>query len=204
MSPFSLSPVRHLLILALFALASCSSAPSAPQRERPPSSVYVPQGAPKLTLLTVVNNRTGGGGHTALLVSGREQVIFDPAGSFRHPEVYEQGDVLYGMSPAWVQAFKSAHARSTYHVVSQEIEVSPAQADRALQLVKANGRVNGAFCTNATARLLRQVPGFEAITVTFYPTNLMEQVARRGDVRTDRYYEDDEGDVVAGIVPVEG
>lgn len=200
--PFVL--MRLLLVIAAFAVASCVASPSSPQRERPPAAIYVPKGPPKLTLFTVVNNRTGNGGHTALLVSGAEQVLFDPAGSFRHEGLFESGDVLYGVSPAWVQAFKSAHARSAYHVVSQEIEVTPAQAERTLQLVKANGAVNGAFCTNATTRLLKQVPGFEDITVTFYPVNLMEQMASRSNVRTDRYYEDDVGDVVAGIVPVEG
>ena len=104
-------------------------------------AAYAASGPKTLTLLTMVNNRSGSGGHTALIVNGSQQVIFDPAGSFRDPRVTERGDVLYGMSPAWIQAYKSAHARSTFHVVSQEITVSDAQAEQVLNLVMANGQV---------------------------------------------------------------
>ncbi|GIT87881.1 lipoprotein [Roseobacter sp. OBYS 0001] len=160
---------------------------------------YVPRDAPKLTVFTVVNNRTGNGGHSALMVSGSQQVIFDPAGSFEHERIRERGDVLYGMSPGWVAAYKSAHARDTYHVVSQEIAVTPEQAERALALVQSNGGVGSAFCANATSSILRQVPGFEEISVTFFPVNLMDQIDKRDDVETSKYYENDAGDVLDGI-----
>lgn len=191
--------VAALLIVSL--LAACAGPrPYQASPERVAASVYVPEGTPRLTLFTVVNNTTGSGGHTALMVSGSQQVIFDPAGSFEHEDIAKRDDVLYGVSPAWVKAYKSAHARNTYHVVTQEIDVTPAQAERALQLVRSNGPVAGAFCTNSTASILRQLPGFEDVQVTFYPVKLMEQIARRPDVKTDRYYENDAGDVTDGIV----
>ncbi|MDW3224963.1 MAG: hypothetical protein R8G34_19115 [Paracoccaceae bacterium] len=164
------------------------------------AKAYVSDGPPKLTLFTVINNTTGSGGHTALMVSGSQRVIFDPAGSFYHADVSERGDVLFGMTPGWVQAYKSAHARSTYHVVSQEFVVTPEQAERALQLVLSNGAVANAFCTQATSSILRQVPGFEDVNNTFYPVKLMEQLETRPGVVTDRYYENDAGDVRDGIV----
>lgn len=167
--------------------------------EQVAASIYVPSGAPKLTLFTMVNNNSGAGGHSALMVSGSQQVIFDPAGSFAHPQIAERGDVLYGMSPKWVQGYKSAHARSTHHVVSQEIIVTPAQAERALQLVRTNGSVGSAWCTNSTSTILRQVPGFENVSTTFFPVKLMEQIALRSDVVTDQYFENDAGDVRDGI-----
>ena len=193
--------MRLIMVLALLAGLVACAAPSSldATRARVAAVAYVPSGPPKLTLITVINNRTGGGGHTALMVSGSEQVIFDPAGSFIHEGLPERGDVLYGVSPAWFAAYKSAHARSTWHVVTQEIDVTPAQAEQALNLVRNNGSVAGSFCTNSTSRLLQQVPGFENIKVTFYPINLMEQVAARPDVRTEKYYENDEGDVRDGI-----
>jgi hypothetical protein len=189
------------MVLALLAgLTGCVATTALDSsRARVAASTYVPSGPPKLTLITVVNNRTGGGGHTALMVSGSEQVIFDPAGSFKHEAVPERGDVLYGISPSWFASYKSAHARSTWHVVTQEIEVTPAQAEQALNLVRNNGAVAGSFCTNSTSRLLQQVPGFESIKTTFYPINLMEQVAARPGVKTEKYYENDEGDVRDGI-----
>ena len=125
--------LRGLLAFGLVALLSACATSSAQDAsvEEAAAAAYVPGGTPKLTLLTVVNNTTGSGGHTALIVSGSQQVIFDPAGSFRHERVKERGDVLYGMTPGWIAAYKSAHARSAYHVVTQEIEVSVAQAETA-------------------------------------------------------------------------
>ena len=154
---------------------------------------------PSLTLMTMVNNRTGSGGHTALVVNGSQQVIFDPAGSFRDPRVIERGDVLYGMTPKWIQGYKSSHARSTYHVVSQELQVTDAQAEQILQLVMSNGTVAGAFCANATSGILSQVQGFESISKTFYPAKLSEQFASLPGVTTTKYYENDEGDVIDAV-----
>lgn len=201
--------IRHFRILGLFVLITSLAACAAPRpdeasAERVAASVYVPAGPPKLTLFTVVNNSSGSGGHTGLLVSASEQVIFDPAGSFTHADIAKRGDVLYGVSPGWVAAYKSAHARSTYHVVSQEIEVTPQQAELALQLVRNNGAVPAAYCANSTASILRQIPGFESIQVTFYPVKLMEQVAQLPGVVTNKYYENDEGDITDGIVGAAG
>ena len=152
-----------------------------------------------MTLITVVNNRTGQGGHTALVVNGSQQVIFDPAGSFRDPRVVEKGDVLYGMTPGWVQAFKSAHARNTHHVVSQTVTLTPAQAEQAVAQVRSNGAVPGAYCANSTSGILAGISGFEGIERTFYPVKLMDQFATVPGVRTDKYYENDDGDVVDAV-----
>jgi hypothetical protein len=160
---------------------------------------YHAEGPTSLTIFTMVNNRTGSGGHTALMVNGSQRVIFDPAGSFRDPRVAERGDVLYGITPAWLQAYKSAHARSTFHVVSQEIVVTPEQAEKALRLVQANGSVAGAFCANATTGILRQLDGFDGINQTFYPVKLMEQIATLPNVTTTRLYENDAGDVIDAV-----
>ena len=157
------------------------------------------RGQTKLTLMTMINNRTGAGAHTALLVESTQTVLFDPAGSFNHDKIPERGDVLYGMSPDWVEWYKSAHARSTFHVVSQEFVVTPAQAARALQLVQANGAVTSAFCANATSGILRQIEGFESIKQVFKPEKLMAQVEQLPGVSTTRHYEDDEGNVMDGV-----
>ncbi len=152
-----------------------------------------------ITLFTMVNNRTGAGGHSSLMVNGSQQVIFDPAGSFRDPRVAERADVLYGITPGWVQAYKSAHARESHHVVTQEINVTPEQAEKLLRLVQANGAVPGAYCANATSGILAQVDGFTGIKQTFYPVKLMEQIALLPDVKTMKYYEDDSGNVLDGV-----
>ncbi|APE42626.1 hypothetical protein BOO69_03720 [Sulfitobacter alexandrii] len=192
---------RLLTGLALIALVAGCAVDTSPDAspDAVAAAAFRAPGPKKLTVITMINNRTGKGGHTALLVNGSQQVIFDPAGSFREERVVERGDVIYGVSPGWLQAYKSAHARSTFHVVSQEMVVTPEQAETALRLVQSNGAVPGAYCTNATTSLLRQVPGFENIDVTFYPEKLMQQIAKRPGVVTTRYFEDDEGNVTDAI-----
>ncbi|MEO0746421.1 MAG: hypothetical protein AAFY49_13840 [Pseudomonadota bacterium] len=182
-------------------LAGCADPPNIPYAsdDRIKASAYREPGPATLTVITMINNRSGKGGHSALMINGSQRVIFDPAGSFENVRVPEQEDVLYGVSPAVLAGYKSAHARSTYHVVLQTVEVTPEQAEVALQLAAANGPVARAFCTNATTGLLRQVPGFGDVNQTFFPTNLMEQMAARAGVSEERYYEDDEGTIIDGI-----
>lgn len=182
-------------------LAGCAQPPAAPYAsdKRVAAVAYRAPGPSTITVLTMVSNRDGSGGHSALLINGSQRVIFDPAGSFVNDRVPEQEDVLYGVSPAVLAGYKSAHARSTFHVVSQTIEVTPEQAEIALQLARQNGAVPRAFCTSANTALLRQVPGFEDVRSTFFPTNLMEQISQRPGVVEEKYFEDDEGTIVDGI-----
>lgn len=187
-----------LTAVALLAGCSVDQSPDS-SIEAVQAAAYAPAGAPKMTLFTMVNNRTGAGGHTSLMIDGAQRVLFDPAGSFRDERVVERGDVLYGMTPGWVQAYKSAHARDSFHVVTQEVPLTAAQAEQAIRLIQANGSVPGAFCTNATTGILRQIDGFGGISQTFYPVRLMAQIETLPNVRTDRYYENDAGDVLDGI-----
>lgn len=193
--------IRPFLVAALSAalLAGCSEKGKESPSEAIQSAVFVNTGQPKLTLITMVNNRTGAGAHSSLLVEGSQTVLFDPAGSFEHERVPERGDVLYGMNPSWVRFYKSAHARSTFHVVSQELDVTPQQAAHALQLVQENGPVPSALCASATSGLLRQVSGFQSIKRGFSPIKLMDQMSEIPGVRTTRLYEDDEGNVLDGV-----
>ncbi|MEM8693476.1 MAG: hypothetical protein AAGG57_16525 [Pseudomonadota bacterium] len=188
-------------------LAALSACATVETNNSPPEVIaaakYREPGPASLTLMTMVNNRTGGGGHTALMINGSQRVIFDPAGSFVNDRVPERDDVLYGVSPPVLAGYKSAHARSTFHVVSQTVQVTPAQAETALRLAQQNGPVPRLFCTSATTELLRQVPGFQDIQQTMFPTNLMEQMERRVGVKTDRYYEDDDGTIIDGVARVQ-
>jgi len=190
--------VVGLAVAAILAGCSVDQSPDSSDQQVA-AAAFRAAGPRSMTLVTVVNNRTGQGGHTALVVNGSQQVIFDPAGSFRDPRVVEKGDVLYGMTPGWVQAFKSAHARNTHHVVSQTVTLTPAQAEQALALVQSNGAVPGAYCANSTSGILAGISGFEGIQRTFYPVNLMDQFAAVPGVRTGKHYENDDGDVVDAV-----
>ncbi|WP_323783705.1 hypothetical protein, partial [Leisingera sp.] len=156
-------------------------------------------GPPALTLYTMINNRTGRGGHASLMINASERVIFDPAGSFYASVVPERNDVLYGITPAVEQAYRGAHARSTFHVVVQRIEVTPEQAQKAYRLAVANGPVPGAYCAQATIGILQQIPGFESLNRTFYPEKLSAQFGQLPGVVTERYYENDSADLQAGL-----
>ncbi len=109
---------------------------------------------PSMTLYTMINNRTGGGAHTSLMINASERVIFDPAGSFYADIVPERNDVLFGITPRVEEAYRGAHARETFHVVRQTVALSPEQAETAYRLALANGPVAGAFCANATSKLI--------------------------------------------------
>lgn len=193
--------MRLLLCLGalVLALAGCATKQPFADDATIASVSYRDAGAPSLTLYTMVNNRTGKGGHTALMINASERIIFDPAGSFYADIVPERNDVLFGISPRVEFAYRSAHARETFHVVRQSVSVSAAQAETAYRLALANGSVAGAFCTNATSSLLARVPGFEGIKTTYYPTNLQEQFAALPGVETDKYYEGDDEDLKAAL-----
>jgi hypothetical protein len=193
--------MRVLASLVLMAFIAACATQDAPQStpEQIAAVAYRDPGPTRLTIFTMVNNRSGSGGHTAMLISGSQQVLFDPAGSYRDPRLVMQGDVIYGMSPGAVKNYKSAHARATHHVVSQEIEVTPAQAEQALRLAQAYGRVAAAHCANSTTNILSQIEGFPPIKVTYFPNNLMEQISQIPGVKTTRLYENDDGDVIDAV-----
>ena len=192
-------------LIAAFALmilgAACAQVPEVPYAsdDRVAASAYRAPGPNTLTVFTMVSNRNGKGAHSALMINGDQRIIFDPAGSFVNDRVPEQEDVLFGVTPAVLAGYKSAHARSTYHVVSQSFEVSAEQAAIATQLAVSNGAVARAFCTDATTGLLRRVPGFADIDQTMFPTKLMEQLALRPGVSEEKYFENDEGTILDGV-----
>lgn len=198
---FPVRVLRHCLLalLGLGLLAACASKQPFADDATIQAVSYRDAPSTAITLYTMVNNRTGNGGHSALRIDASETIIFDPAGSFFADIVPERNDVLFGISPRVEQAYRSAHARTTFHVVTQTVRVSAEQAETAYRLALSNGAVAGAFCANATSRILQQVPGFEAIKTTFYPTNLQRQFAELPDVVTDKYYEGDSADLQKGL-----
>lgn len=196
-------------IFAVFAvlltLAGCAVAPTGPQASdgQIAAGAYRAPGATTLTLITMINNNSGGGAHTALMINGSQRVIFDPAGSFRNDRVMRRADVMYGVTPAVLNAYKGAHSRAAFHMVLQTVEVTPSQAETALSLVKSQGAVGSAQCAVSTTSVLAQVQGFESVKNTWFPKNLMEQMEQYPGVKTERYYEDDEGTIVDGIAKVQ-
>lgn len=184
-------------MLGLALLGACAAGESRTRyddQEVISQAAYRHDGPPALTLYTMINTRTGAGAHTSLMVNGSQRVIFDPAGSVQHPKIPERADVLYGITPAIENFYARAHARRSHYVVIQRAEVSPEVAEKALQLVQANGAVSQAFCAQSTSQLLKQLPGFQSISPTFYPVKLSEQFGALPGVQTRELHENDDED----------
>lgn len=189
--------VKFRAILALLfavTLAACTAESIWAPEDQVQRAIYRHDGPPTLTLFTVINNRSEAGAHSALMVSGSQRVLFDPAGSWYHPKLPERNDVHFGITDPAVVFYVDYHTRITYRTIVQEIEVSPQVAEMALQLVMSNGAVGEAYCSRSVSGILRQLPGFESIKQTWFPNKLMESFAKLPGVTTETFYDDDPDD----------
>lgn len=187
-----------LAFLLVASVSACAPAPS-PSQSMPDAeiaqAVYRHDGPPALTLYTMVNNSNGSGAHTSLMINGSQRLIFDPAGSFRHPRIASKNDIIYGVTPMMEDTYTRFHARETFHVVVQEVQVSPAVAEDMLRRVVAMGPVPRAQCALATSTVLSEVPGLGGdIRKTWFPNQLAEQFGRLPGAKTTRLYEYDDAD----------
>jgi len=151
-------------------------------------------GTPTVTLVTMISNTNGSGGHSSLIIDGAQRVVFDPAGSWHHPMIPERNDVLYGMTPQFMGFYMDYHARETYHVVVQEVDVTPETAARLIAAVQSYGAVPNAQCSLSVSRILSQTPGFETIRPAWFPTRTMTRFGALPGVRESRIYDDDSDD----------
>ena len=194
---------RNFLIGLPLALSACTAEEIWAPDDVVSRAIYRGTGPKHLTLYTMLNVGSDNGAHTSLLIDASQRVMFDPAGSFRTSYLPERNDVLFGLSPRLEQYYLSYHARETYYVVGQRIEVSPEVAEQALNLALANGAVPKANCARHTSRLLRQLPGFESIRQTFSPNKLMDDFAKLPGVRTQEYRESDSDDKSIAAAQIE-
>lgn len=169
-------------------------------------AAYSPGGEPTVTLYTMISNGTGAGGHSAIMINGSQRVLYDPAGSWQHPLVPERNDLHFGFTEFQRSFFIDFHARTTYHVVVQELPVSLAQANAMIASVQQQGAAPAAYCTRFNSTAMQRVPGFESIRTTWFPVKLMEQFAELPGVRTEKIFDDDpaynQTMLRAGIVPI--
>jgi len=179
---------RILIVLMLpLVLAACGAEKTWAPDDVVQRAVYRHDAPPSITVITVVSNRDGSGGHSALLINGSQRVVFDPAGTWHHPQVPERNDLHFGMKDAAVQFYKDYHARETWHVVSQEVPVSAEVAEMALRRAMEYGSVPKAYCTQANTNILSELPGFEGVPKTFYPVKLMDFIATLPGVKTSEF-----------------
>jgi hypothetical protein len=189
------SLLRLCAALALAgALAGCAAEEVWAPEEAVQRAAYSPGGSPTVTLVTMISNSSGSGGHSALIIDGAQRVVFDPAGSWHHPQVPERNDVLYGMSPTLMGYYMDYHARETYHVVLQEVDVTPATAASLIASVQSYGAVPQAQCSLSISRVLSRTPGFESIGTSWYPVRTMNRFGELPGVRESQIFDDDSDD----------
>lgn len=185
---------RSFLIGAPLALAACGATPHWSSSDFISRVAYRDPGPAYLTLFTMKNVETDNGAHSGLMINASQRVIFDAAGTFGHESIPERNDVHYGVTPQVAQFYESYHARATYYLLIQKKIVPEAVAERAKQLVEANGAVPKSFCTMHTSRAISQLPGFERVRPSFFPDNLARQFGALPGVETRTYREDDSED----------
>lgn len=176
------------------ALAACTGQSVIAPPEDIARVLYRDPGPTALTLFTVKNVGSENGAHTGLMISASQRVIFDPAGSFGHPSIPENNDVLFGITPRVEAEYISYHSRESFYMVTQTVQVSPEVAELALQLARGYGAVAKANCSRATVDILDRLPGFESLHFTLFPDNLEKQFARIPGVVTQEYRETDSDD----------
>ncbi|MFP5478857.1 MAG: hypothetical protein ACLGIE_04060 [Alphaproteobacteria bacterium] len=179
-------------LVALVGLAACGAEPKWAPEEQVQAARFVADEPPHVTLYTVVNKSTGSGAHSAILVNGSERLIFDPAGTWHHPRLPERNDVHFGMSDKALAFYIDYHARETYDVIEQRVEVTPETAALVMRRIKDYGAVPKAMCTRATSSVLRGVPGFENLPSTWYPKKLSEAFGKLPGVTTRKITDDDD------------
>jgi len=166
-------------------------------------AAYRHDGPATLTLFTVINNNTGSGAHSSLMVNGSQRVIFDPAGTWHHPRLPERNDVHFGMTDAAVEFYVDYHSRVTYRTVIQEVVVSEAVAEAAMKEILAYGAVPKALCSISVSTILGRLPGFESIERVWFPKKISEAFAKIPGVKTDVVYDNDPDDN-SGVIVARG
>lgn len=163
---------------------------------------FVAEGPKTITLYTVVNNRSGSGAHSGLLINASERILFDPAGTWHHPALPERNDVHFGITDKMVLFYIDYHARETFRVQEQTLVVSPAVAEMIAARAKAYGAVPKAQCANSISSILRGVPGFEGMPSTWFPNKLHDAFAQVPGV-TEREILDEDADSNHGVLLVQ-
>lgn len=185
---------RGFLIGLPLALSACTAQEVWAPDDVVTRAIHRKPGPKYLTLYTMKNVASDNGAHSSLLINASQRVLFDPAGTFKQEVMPERNDVLFGVTPRLENFYVSFHARETFYVVGQTVEVPPPVAEQALNTALVSGPVPQANCARVTSRILRQLPGFEGIRQTWGPNRIEEDFAKLPGVTRLEYRENDADD----------
>lgn len=177
-----------LLLMVAFGVAGCGGGA---KRALAPDTVparmhHANTGPTEVTLMTVVNTRTGVGDHAALLISGTHRVIYDPAGSFDVASVPRRHDVIYGVSPAVEEVYLGYHVRATHHVLAQTRPLKRAEADALIAAAEAQTPATAGLCAIRAGAVLRTLPELSGVSSSPFPRRLSQSFAAKPGVTARR------------------
>jgi len=169
---------RLLLVLAVGLVAACTKPVVVAPMEVVQAARYSHPGPTEIYLFNVISKDTGRGEHAALIINADQRVLFDPAGSWTHPNAPERNDVHYGFTESVMRHYLTYHGSERYTIRLQRLAVTPQQAQQILYLAERAGPVPDAQCARSIGTILRQVDGFESVPITWFPNALSDGFAR--------------------------
>lgn len=188
-----------LCLAACYMLVACGAAePKWAPDDAVQAASFVSGAPPSVTLYTVINNRNESGAHSGMVINSTQRVIFDPAGSWYHPNLPERNDVHFGMSDRMLAFYLDYHTRDNYRVIEQTRVVSPEIAALIMRRAMEYGAVPKAQCANSISTILGGVPGFESVENTWFPKKLSASFAALPGV-TSRIITDETDDTNHGV-----
>ncbi len=192
---------RVAAAIALPILLSACAQPQTVSDDVLRDALYAHDAPASLTLFTVISSDTGWGTHTGLMVNSAHRAIWDPAGTFYHPDAPEQNDVHFGITEDVLKVYLDFYAQEDTTVVVQKVDVSPEVAAVAMREIQAYGAAPKAHCSRSTTTILRRVPGFEDIPVSWFPRATRAAFAERPGV-TEQILTADTVDTDHGVLIV--
>jgi hypothetical protein len=170
---------RMILMMALVCLSACGVQHKSATDAEVAKAAYVAGPPATITLMTSINGRSGSGAHSALIINGSQRVLYDPAGSWELSDglAPERNDLHYGMFPGALNNYLAFQSNGVFYVTEQTITVPQSVADQAIAGATQQGAAPQAYCSHYISNVLRKLPGFESIGVTFFPRVLSREFA---------------------------
>ena len=179
-------------LLLLAALAGCEVYRGA-EPEVVSRAAYTSEEPASVTLISMVNNKNDRSAHSALVINGSQRVIYDPAGTFQHPDMPRRDDIHYGVTPRMLDYYERYHARFSHHAHSQTVYVSRETADQVLANAQAIGRTPKMLCAGSVTGAIRPIEPFTEVRGSIFPETIRRDFTRIAGVENSYVYESDVG-----------